>query len=172
MKSLSLNNLIQFLLLIPLQVFIMRHLSIYDWAFCYIYIGFLLFLPLNTPVVLQLVTGFLTGFIVDIFYDTLGIHAAACVLLMFLRPFVIRVLTPRDGYDASDSANVHKMGWPWFLVFSLFLIFMHHAALFILEVGGFRMFWFTLIKIFLSTIFTFLVAVIIQFLFFPVKGSR
>ncbi len=169
MSKLRFNHLLQFILLVAVQVLLARNLPVYDVAFCYVYIGFLLFLPIQLSVVSQLFFGLITGLTVDIFYDTLGIHSAACVFLMYMRPYVIRLLTPRDGYDANDTPNVHRMGYYWFLPYALLLVFLHHAALFFLEVFSFYMWWMTLLRIGLSTVYTFLVLMIIQFLFFPTK---
>jgi hypothetical protein len=167
-----LTHSFQFVIFLGLQILLLRNLVLFDTAFCYLYIGFLLFLPIQMPKVMLLLLAFFSGITVDIFYDTIGINAAAAVLLAFLRPYVLLVLTPRDDYEKSDSVNVHVMGWRWFLVYSLFLIFMHHLALFFLELGSFREVGFTLVKILVSTIFTFLVLVIIQLLFFSSRRAN
>jgi hypothetical protein len=64
------------------------------------------------------------------------------------------------------------MGWRWFSVYALFLIFVHHLTLFFLELGSFRTVGFTLVKVVVSTIFTFLVLVIIQLLFFSARRAN
>ncbi|MGV3504424.1 MAG: hypothetical protein ACO1O1_11995 [Adhaeribacter sp.] len=161
----------QFLIFMGLQVLLLRNLVLFDTAFCYLYIGFLLFLPIQMPKVLLLLLALVSGLTIDVFYDTIGINAAASVLLAYLRPYVLLVLTPRDDYEKSDSVNVHVMGWRWFSVYSLFLVFIHHLALFFLELGSFRQVGFTLVKVLVSTIFTFLVLVIIQLLFFSSRRS-
>lgn len=168
----TLAHIIQFFLLLSVQVLLMRNMVLFNTAFCYIYVAFLLFLPIQMPKVPLLLLAFLVGIIIDVFYDTVGINAAACVLLAYLRPYVLALLTPRDDYEKNDSVNVHIMGWRWFTVYSLFLIFMHHLALFFLELGSFRALGFTLVKIFLSTQFTFLVVIIIQLLFFSARRSN
>jgi hypothetical protein len=162
----------QFLIFLGLQILLLRNLVLFDTAFCYLYIGFLLFLPIQMPKVMLLLLAFVCGITVDIFYDTIGINAAAAVLLAFLRPYVLLVLTPRDDYEKSDSVNVHVMGWRWFSVYALFLILVHHLALFFLELGSFRQVGFTLVKVLVSTIFTFLVLVIIQLLFFSARRAN
>lgn len=162
----------QFLIFLSLQVLLLRNLVLFDTAFCYLYIGFLLFLPIQMPKVMLLVLAFLSGLTIDIFYDTIGINAAASVLLAYLRPYVLLVLTPRDDYEKSDSVNVHVMGWRWFSVYTLFLVFIHHLALFFLELGSFRAVGFTLVKVLVSTLFTYLVLVIIQLLFFSSRRSN
>ena len=162
----------QFLIFLSLQILLLRNLVLFDTAFCYLYIGFLLFLPIQMPKVRLLVLAFISGLTIDIFYDTIGINAAASVLLAYLRPYVLLVLTPRDDYEKSDSVNVHVMGWRWFSVYTLFLVLVHHLALFFLELGSFREVGYTLVKVLVSTIFTFLVLVIIQLLFFSSRRSN
>ncbi|WP_114782882.1 hypothetical protein [Botryobacter ruber] len=165
-------NIVQFVLFVSFQILFMDSLILYSTAFCFIYVGFLLFLPLGISRVWILLLGFITGFTVDVFYDTMGIHAAASVLLTYLRPHILNLLTPRDGYDTSDTATIYAMGWRWFLAYAVILILMHHAAVFFLEVISFRDVWYTLLKIVTSTIYTCLVMVIIQLLFFSGKRAN
>jgi len=172
MSKRILVHIFQFFILLSVQVLLMRNMVLFNTAFCFIYVAFLLFLPIQMPKVPLLILAFLAGITIDVFYDTVGINAAACVLLAYLRPYVLALLTPRDDYEKNHSVNVHIMGWRWFTVYSLFLIFMHHLALFFLELGSFRALGFTLIKIFLSTLFTFLVIIIIQLLFFSSRRAN
>ena len=162
----------QFVVFLGLQILLLRNLVLFNTAFCFLYIGFLLFLPIQMPKVMLLLLAFISGITVDIFYDTIGINAAAALLLAYLRPYVLLVLTPRDDYEKSDSVNVHVMGWRWFSVYTLFLVFIHHLALFFLELGSFREVGFTLVKVVVSTVFTFLVLVIIQLLFFSTRRAN
>ncbi|MDX5419694.1 MAG: hypothetical protein LPK09_10805 [Hymenobacteraceae bacterium] len=172
-SSIGLNNIVQFVLFVALQILLMDNLVLYGTGFCYIYVAFLLFLPININRLQLLFLGFLIGFTVDIFYDTMGIHAAASVLMAFLRPHLLNLLTPRDGYDLSDSANIHVMGKSWFLTYTFTLLLVHHAAVFFLERISFDDILQTLLKIALSVLFTGVVVVILQLLFFsPKRTSR
>lgn len=145
---------------------------LFDLAWCFIYLGFLLFLPIGTPIVVQLLLGFVTGISLDIVFDTGGVYAAAAVLLMYLRPWVLRLLTPRDGYDAQDSVNIHQMGWQWMVVYLTLLVAVHHVAFFLLELGSFRVVGLTLAKIVFSTLYTALALLITQLVFFPTKQRK
>ena len=151
---------------------LISQLKLFEVGWCFFYLGFLLFLPLDVPVVAQLLLGFGMGLAIDVTFDTGGLHAAAAVLLMYLRPYVIRLLTPRDGYDAQDSVNVHQMGWQWFLVYLLLLVSAHHALYFFLELGSFRHVLLTLTRIGASILFTSAAMLIVQLLFFPVRRGR
>lgn len=172
-SSIGLNNIVQFILFVALQILLMDNLVLYSTGFCYIYVAFLLFLPIHVNRLLLLFLGFLVGFTVDVFYDTMGIHAAASVLLAFLRPLLLNLLTPRDGYDISDSVNIHVMGKGWFLSYTFTLLLIHHTAVFFLERISFGDILQTLLKIVLSVLFTGVVVIILQLLFFsPKRTSR
>jgi hypothetical protein len=140
------------------------------WNF--FYLGFLLFLPIETPVALQLLLGFVMGFTIDIAHDTGGLHAVAAVLVAYLRPWVLRLLTPRDGYDAQDTVNVHQMGWQWFLVYLGLLVTFHHVAFFFLELGSLQHPLLTMSRVGVSVLYTSVVLLIVQLLFYPVRRSR
>lgn len=164
--------LILLVLYVLLHVMVASKLVLFDLGWCLFYLGFLLFLPITTPIVVQLLLGFGVGLTMDIFYDTGGVHASAAVLLMYLRPWVLRLLTPRDGYDAVDAVNVHQMGWQWFLVYISLLVSIHHLAFFLLELGSFQIIGITLAKVVVSTLFTGITLLIVQLLFFPSRRRQ
>ena len=116
-----------------------------------------------------MVIGLVTGLMVDIFYDTLGIHAAACVLIMYLRPMYFNRVAPQGGYDVRVIPSIRDMGFTWFVVFTLIFVFIHHLLIFFVEAGGTQMFFYTLLKGLFSTIFTSFVIILIQYIFYPSK---
>ena len=158
-------QVLRFLAYLGIQVVLLKDLVVFNSAFSFIYIGFLLFLPLDIGRPLLMLIGFFLGLSVDIFYDSIGIHAAASVLVGFLRPTWVNFLTPQGGYDSGTSPRLRKMGIGWFFAYASLLVFAHHIAIFYIEAGGFSLFFFTLVKVFFSTVFTFLVLVLIQLLF-------
>lgn len=160
------------LLYAAVHVLLISRLQLFDVGWCFFYLGFLLFLPIATPIVLMLVLSFVLGFSMDLFYDTGGVHAAAAVLLGYLRPWVLRLLTPRDGYEAQDSVNIHQMGWQWFGLYLGLLVTIHHFVFFFLELGSFSAIGLTLLKILVSTLFTAVTMLIVQLLLFPARRRR
>src|SRR4051812_14687108 len=100
--KLSVNQLIThgiyLLAYMALQLLIFYDTAIYGLAFCMVYAGFLLTLPLNMHHLVLMVVGLVYGLIMDSFYDTPGIHAVACIALCYLRPHHLRLITPRGGY--------------------------------------------------------------------------
>lgn len=161
-----LGTITSFILYLALQVTVVRNMVLFDTAFCYVYVAFIILLPFEITPVLLMVVAFLCGLMIDIFYDSLGIHAAACVLIAFLRPYWTKTVPPRGGYEIGMRPTIKIMGFSWFLTFTLPLILIHHLILFFIEVGGLHLFGFTLVKVISSTVFTFLVMVILQYLFY------
>jgi hypothetical protein len=163
-------SIFYFIIYLALQVFLMRNMVLFDVGFCFIYIAFLLLLPFDTNSVLLLLLGFATGLLVDIFYDTVGIHAAASTFIAYLRPYVIMFITPRGGYEQNMRLNLQSMGIDWFIPYVLFLTFVHHTILFFIEASQLNLFLFTLLKIASSTVFTCVVIILIQYLFYTSKS--
>jgi hypothetical protein len=165
MRGLGIIHVVSFVLYLAFQILFLKNIVLFNSAFCFIYIAFLLLLPVETGKLLLMFMGFVMGIIVDTFYDSLGLHAFACVFIMFLRNVWLAWLTPQGGYDTGTAPDVASNGVQWFLVYSMPLILIHHLLLFFIEVGGFQYVGFTLLKVLASTVFTGLMIVLIQFLF-------
>jgi hypothetical protein len=165
MSRINIIQVVSFFIYLLYQVLILKNIVLFNTAFCFLYVAYLFFLPVESNPLFLMFAGFLMGFAIDIFYDSLGLHAFSCVLVMYLRNFWLSSITPQGGYDSSATPSIAINGMQWFLVYTFPLVFVHHAVLFFVEAGGFDMFWFTLWKIITSTLFTTLVTVIVQYLF-------
>ena len=82
-------NLLRFIVLVFIQVFLLKNITLYNLSTPYLYILFILLLPFETPnIVIVYTWHLLLGITIDAFYDTPGLHAAACVLLAFVRYYL------------------------------------------------------------------------------------
>lgn len=151
--------------LIMAQVMILKDLELFQVAFCLPYVLLILLLPFNFNRVAALIVGFVMGLFVDMFYDTPGIHAAACVLIAFIRPFWLDVTLSGTSSDTNIKLGLKTLGFQWFLTFALPLTFIHHFALFFIEAGGLGLFWLTIQKVFYSTLYSFICMMIFQYIF-------
>jgi hypothetical protein len=165
MSRINIFHIISFFVFLLYQVLILQNVVLFHTAFCYLYVLYLLLLPVDSNPLVLMIIGFAMGFIVDLFYESLGLHAFACVMMMYMRNYWLNSITPQGGYDNNSVPSLALSGVQWFLVYITPLIFTHHALLFYIEAGGFGMFWFTLWKVITSTLFTTLVILIAQFLF-------
>lgn len=157
---------VYFVLYLLAQVMLFRQLVLFNTGFCFLYVAFILLLPIETNPLALMAIAFLLGFSVDIFYDSLGLHSLSLILVAYLRNYWLATITPQGGYDAGQGPTLAGNGFQWFLVYTLPLVFVHHAVLFFTEAGGFGMFWFTLSKVMMSLIFTMSVFLLLQYFAF------
>ena len=126
-------NLIRFVVLVFMQVFLLKNITLYNLSTPYLYILFILLLPFETPNVVLFALAFILGITIDAFYDTPGLHAAACVLLAFVRILFISITVQKDGFDNEPEPTLGIMGFRWFFTYALILTLFHHFFLFNLE---------------------------------------
>ena len=165
-------NLGRFILLVFLQVFLLKNVTLYNLSTPYLYILFILLLPFETPNSLLFVLSFVLGLTIDAFYDTPGLHAAACVMLALVRILFISITVQKDGFDTEIEPTMSIMGFRWFFTYALILTLFHHFFLFNLEVFRFSEIPFTLGRFVLSSIFTVFLMLLTGFLFYNRKERR
>ena len=117
------------------------------------------------------ILGFLTGLTLDVFVGSLGMHAAACLLIAYLRPTLISFITPKGG-EFEVEPNISLQGASWFLIYCSIATFIHHTAYFIIESGTFYNLFIAFIRIILSTAFSVLFMMMFLFLFTSSKKRR
>jgi hypothetical protein len=161
------RNIIRFALFIFAQVYVLNKIPhLHQFIVPYIYYLFLLWLPFTISRIGLLFIGFLTGLILDYFTMTPGLHAAACVLLVYFRPFVINILTPKDPTEFNyREPSPRAMGWAPYLVYALVLTFLHHFYLTLLEWLSFGTFLQFLIKTIATTAISMLLIIMTELLF-------
>ncbi|HTI60838.1 rod shape-determining protein MreD [Mucilaginibacter sp.] len=172
MSRTILINLVRFIVLVFLQVFLLKNVTLYNLSTPYLYIMFILLLPFETPNVLLFALAFLIGITIDAFYDTPGLHAASCVLLAFVRILFISITVQKDGFDNEPEPTLSNMGIRWFFTYALILTLFHHFFLFNLEVFRLSEVSYTLSRFVLSSIFTVFLMLLTGFLFFRRKERK
>lgn len=137
-----LRNIVRFCLFILIQVYVLNKVPhLHRYIVPYLYFLFILWLPFSISRQWLLLIGFMTGLTLDYFSMTPGLHAAACTLVAYVRPFIIGVLTPKDNAEFNYREPSPKaMQWTPYAVYVLVLTVLHHGYLLLLElldVGNF-----------------------------------
>ena len=164
----TLNYLLRFVLLVFFQIAIVNNIDLSTYVNPYIYVVFILSLPYNTKPWVVLVLSLLIGITMDSFSSLPGPHIAATVLMGYSRRFYIMFSTNKDDQNAPIKPSVSTKGPIGFLIYALVLVFIHHFMLFFLEAFSFNQFFYTLARIFFSTLFTVLLIVLGQLLFYKI----
>lgn len=159
-----------FLLFFLLQVFIFRQVSLWELGYPFVYLGFLLLIPLEASVIWVMLLAFGSGLLMDVFYDSAGMHAAAGVLIAFLRKPWLSIIAPAGGYETVQIPKVQNTGASWFLSYALPLVIIHHFGLFALETGNFLYPVNLLLKVAASAATSVFLIILLQYLF--LKGDR
>ena len=154
-----------FVSLVLIQVLILNQIQFSGFVNPFIYILFVMLLPLTTPKYILLPIAFLLGLTIDVFSNSLGIHAAATTFIAYLRPMLVSVISNRDK-EKSDYPGLKQNGIEWFLLYTTAMVFFHHLALFFLEIFSFSGFFFTIFKIIFSSVFSIFVIVLSQYIIF------
>lgn len=143
-----------FVLLFLLQVLLFNNINFGGYINPYIYIMFIMLLPVEIPGWLLLIISFFTGLFIDFVSGTTGMNAGATVAAGFVRPYILQIISPRDGYEPGTTPSMLIYGFRWFLIYCLLIVSLHHFVLFFLEVFRFADFFRTLLRIILSSVFT------------------
>ena len=163
------TNTIRFILLLATQVFLLKNTGYYNLSVPYLYILFILLLPFNIPNGLLFLLAFLSGITVDVFYDTLGLHALACSVMAFVRIVYISITVQRDGFDNEPEPRLGIMGFRWFVFYAVILAFFHHLVLFTFEAFRISELGFTIIRVLLSALLSTILILVTEFVFYRKK---
>jgi rod shape-determining protein MreD len=169
-----LKNIIRFILFILVQVFILSHMPpLHRFVTPYLYYLFILWLPFSLSRMSLTFIGFVFGLTLDYFLKTPGLHAAACTLIAYVRPFVIGMLISQEGADKNYIApSFVSMGWAPYGTYVLVLTVLHHSYLVLLEWMTFGNLMYFIGKVVASTAVSLLLVFLTEILFYRKQKFR
>jgi hypothetical protein len=113
-----------------------------------------------------LIIGFITGLTLDYFMMTPGLHAAACVLIAYVRPFIINILTPKDSPEFNyNEPSPKAIQWTQYAIYVFVLTLLHHGYMVLLEWLDFGSFPDFIIKVIATTAISMLLIFTVELLF-------
>ena len=162
-----LRNIIRFVVFILVQVFVLNQIPALHYSINpYLYFLFILWLPFSLSRFWVMVLGFVTGITLDYFTHTPGLHAAPCVLIAYLRPFLVNILIPQQGAEMNyKEPSIKSLGLAPYATYIVLLTVIHHGFLFTLEAWQFGNFWYLVIKTLASSLISLLLILIVEMLF-------
>ena len=168
------KNIIRFFVFIIIQVFILNRVPpLHQFIVPYLYFVFILWLPYTINRVLLLFIAFLFGLSLDYFTGTLGLHAAPCVLIAYLRPFILTLIIPQDNNEHSYAEPSRKsLGFTLYALYIALLTFIHHFYLVVIEWLQFGDFLYLLGKVMASTAMSLLLIAITEAILLRTGGEH
>jgi rod shape-determining protein MreD len=153
-----------FIILIALQLLIFNNIEFSGYINPFVYVMFILILPVAVPSWILLLLSFLTGFVIDLFSGTMGVHAFATVMAGFVRPWVLSLNVTAEASESDMSPSAYKSGLRWFLIYAMTVVLVHHLTLFYVELFTLKHFFHTLLRVLLSTVATTFFVVLFDFI--------
>jgi rod shape-determining protein MreD len=170
--QLTWGHALRFIFIILLQGLILKRIYLGGAHFNYLSILFypvlIMLLPMKTPRALLLVIGFVLGFVIDLFYESPGVHMSACVFIAFIRPFVLQLMEPRGGFPVNSNPTARDFGLVWFMQYAGILLFVFLFFYFSVEVFTYSRFW----EIVLKTLSSFVVSLLAILLYITIFNPK
>ncbi len=172
--SSAVKNIVRFFIFILFQALILNKIPpLHRFITPYLYCLYILWLPFNINRSWLMIIAFLFGLTLDYFTGTPGLHAAPCVLIAYIRPFLINILTRKEDIEAHYSEpSVISMGWASYFIYIVVLVFLHHAYLVLIEWLQFGNVWYFLGKVIGTTVISVLLILMVELLFYRKQGLR
>jgi hypothetical protein len=164
MNNANIWKFLRFLAVLMLQVLVLKNIPM-GRVNIYIYPIVLLLLPLEMAQGAVLLLAFLLGISIDVFYDTLGLHASVMCLIAAARPGTFWLIEPRGGYEIGNTPTRVKLGWAWFFKYTALLFGLAIFLITILEDLSFSLVWFVRFVLSFGVSMAFLM--LFQFIFNP-----
>lgn len=157
------TSITRFVLLVLVQVLVLNHINFMGYINPYIYILFILLYPTKNNRMSFILLSFLLGLTIDLFSDSGGIHAAACVTIAYLRPLVLK-FSFGTVYEY-QTIKFDTVDFAPKLLYITILTFIHHFILFSLEIFNISKIILLLQKTLFSSIFTIILSVLVTIIF-------
>ena len=125
-------QIVRFIILVLLQVLVLNHINFLGYINPFLYPLFILAFPLTGNKNLLIFLAFVIGLTIDMFGDSGGVHAAACLFIAWVRPVVLKY-----SFGVSYELNTLKISAAPItkqVVYVVSMVFLHHLLLFSMEI--------------------------------------
>lgn len=167
MNSALISNIGRFVLLLAAQVLIFNRIDLFGFINPFPYVLFIILYPVNGNKSGLLLASFFLGILMDTFWNSGGVHAAACVILAYYRPAIFK-FSFGLSYEY-QTVKLNDVLTPERFSFILIAVVLHHFILFVVEIFKISFLWDILVRTVLSTLFTIVTCIIIIYIIKPSK---
>jgi len=146
----------RYILIMVLQVLLFDRLQLWGVCHPYIYILCLLMMPITLTHTADMIIGAAVGLVMDICCNSLGIHMASCILIMFIRPFLLGLIV-NDKDRLNEQICLKALGPEAMIKYVVILVLIHHLTVFSLAAWSWSYIGFVLLETLVSSTVTILV---------------
>jgi rod shape-determining protein MreD len=159
--QLVLQNIVRLVLLILLQVLVLNNVAFLGFVNPYLYILFVIMLPVKLTRWATLVLAFGCGLLMDTFSNTGGMHTASLLLIAFLRNGIIGLfITIEEGNNPTPT--FYTFGLNAYIKYVVMMVVIYHLAFFVIEASSLAHPLMLITKIIMSSVVTIFIIMGIQ----------
>lgn len=155
-----LYSLLWIFLCVILQTLLFNHLPLFGGVVL-VYLIALIKMPVEINRNVQILVGFIIGLIIDIFCNTIGLHALTAVTIMWIRMPILHLYVNADDVK-TGTPSASLIGMQPYIRYALTMLALHCFLLYFIESFTLFNFVFTLLKTFMSIVMTFFVFVSLE----------
>jgi rod shape-determining protein MreD len=148
----------RYIIVMLLQILLFDQLQLWGACHPYVYIVCLLMMPITLPHSADMIIGAAAGLVMDIFCNSMGVHMASCILLMFVRPYLLGAVV-NDKDRLNEQISLRSIGMEAFIKYAVILILLHHLTVFSLAAWSWSHIGFVLMETVISSIVTVLIII-------------
>ena len=161
-----------FIVLSLVQIFLLNNLVVGSFLCPLIYIAFIILMRLDTMPIVMLGCSLAMGMVMDMTMGVAGINTIATLLIGFLRPSLIRLVSTREDLREDGIPSPERMGTTLFWSYLVVMVLLHHTVFFSLEALSWGFFLRTVGRILLSSFATLLLVWLTMRLFTAKISAR
>ena len=143
----------RYILVMILQVLLFDQLQVLGVCHPYIYVLCLLMMPITLSHSADMIIGAIAGLLMDIFCNSMGVHTAACIFIMFIRPYLIGAIV-NDKDRLNEQISLRSLGMEALLRYVVILVVIHHLIVFLLAAWNWAHIGFVLVETLVSSLVT------------------
>ncbi len=126
-----------FVLMVLVQSIIFNRLVLFSVAVAYVFIYFIVKLPMNLSGSKVIALSFLIGFVIDVFSDTPGMNSLASTCLGACRHTILRLYVPREDDVVHRIPSIGSLGWGVFSKYVLTMSLLYSLLFTLIDRFGF-----------------------------------
>ncbi len=161
-----------FALLSLVQIFLLNNLVAGSFLCPLIYVAFIILMRLDTMPIVLLACSLAMGMLMDTTMGVAGINTIATLLIGFLRPTVIRMVSPREDLRDDGIPGPERLGISLFWSYIVVMVLIHHTVFFTLEALSWGHLLRTVLRIVVSSCATLLLVWLTERLFTAKISAR
>ena len=144
---------IYFVFYVAIQILLLDKIHLFRIVTPFLYLYIIVKIPVNVTRSPVIAISFVLGIVIDVFSNTLGMHAAACSLAGLFRNPLMYTFSGKELVEAVIP-SYQSLGVRAFMKYVLLLVILHHVALFLIESISLFDPLFLFIRIFANVILT------------------